>query len=223
MTTVADIFGKSPVMPLEKHIGLAVDAAAELPAFFRAAIAGDWEQATACYDKINTLEHEADALKRDIRLSLPRSLFMPVPREDILGLLTAQDEIANKTKQIASVTLARLMSPPEEIAELLLAFVERNVDAARQAGTTIRELDELFTTGFRGAEAELVTRMISELDAISSDTDSQHFELLRKVRALESTLDPVSAVFLYKTVSQTAKVGFKAEQVGRRLELLLSR
>ena len=41
-----------------------------------------------------------------------------------------------------------------------------SVDAAKQARKSVRELDELFTTGFRGAEASMVESLIEKLDQI---------------------------------------------------------
>ncbi len=223
MSTLADIFGKSPVMPLERHIGLAVECAALLPAFLRATLEGDWDKAAGLRADIDRLEHEADAAKKDIRLHLPKSLFMPVPREDLLGLLTAQDDIANRTQRVTATISVRRMQAPSEVALDLLAFAEKNVAAAELAAKSVRELDELYTSGFRGAEVRLVESLIGELDSLEHGIDQMLQDLQGKVYSIEHTLDPVSAVFLYQVVSQVAEIGYMAEQVGRRLELLLSR
>ena len=82
--TLANIFGSSPVMPLEKHMSIAYKAARELNTFFRAVVEDDWEGASSARDAITGYEHEADDLKKEIRTHLPKSLFMPVAREDIL-------------------------------------------------------------------------------------------------------------------------------------------
>ena len=87
---------------------------------------------------------------------------MPVPREDVLELLLVQDRMANRARDVAGLVLGRSMAIPEPIAEEFLEFVRRNVDAAKQARKSVRELDELFTSGFRGAEVTLVERLIEE-------------------------------------------------------------
>jgi len=84
---LANIFGSSPVQPLEKHIDVAYRCAKQLREFFDAAVKGDWDTATSVRSEIEKLEHEADSLKKEIRLHLPKSLFMPVPRQDLLELL----------------------------------------------------------------------------------------------------------------------------------------
>ncbi|HNP63684.1 MAG TPA: TIGR00153 family protein [Woeseiaceae bacterium] len=219
---LANIFGKSPVQPLEKHIDIAYRCAKQLNAFFTAAFANDWVTAASVRDEIESLEHRADDIKKKIRLHLPKSLFMPVPREDLLELLLVQDKIANRTKDVSGLVLGRKMQFPKEIAEQFLEFVDRNIDAAKQARKSVRELDELFTAGFRGAEVTLVAGLIEELDRIETDTDDKQAALRASLFRLEKTLDPIDAVFMYKVIELTGEIADMAERVGRRLELLLS-
>jgi len=219
---LANIFGTSPVFPLEKHIGIAFSCAKQLRGFFAAAVEGDWDKAAICRAEIERYEHEADDLKKEIRLNLPKSLFMPVPREDLLELLLVQDKIANRTKDVSGIVMGRKMQIPSQIAEQFLEFVDRNVDAAKQARKSVRELDELFTAGFRGAEVALVEGLIEELDKIETETDDMQAALRGAVFEIESSLNPVDAVFLYKVIELTGEIADMAERVGRRLELLLS-
>lgn len=222
-SSVADIFGRSPVMPLEKHMQVVFDCAAKLPEFFAAAFAGDWDRAAAIREEILALEARADGLKRDIRLGMPRRLFMPFPREELLRLLKAQDAIANQAKYVANIVLARQLTFPAPLQDSLVEFVRSNLEAAAKASTSIHELDELSTTGFRGSEAELVNRLIDDLDEIESRVEQQHFELQRQLYAQEASVDAANIPFLYNVVELIAQVGYQSEQVGRRLELLLSR
>ncbi len=219
---LANIFGASPVMPLEKHIEIAHRCAKKLGPFFAAAVGGDWEKATAVRSEIEALEQEADELKKEIRLNLPKSLFMPVPREDLLELLLVQDRIANRTRDVSGIVLGRRMEIPESIADQFIDFVDRNIDAAKQARKSVRELDELFTAGFKGAEVDLVQGLIEELDRIETDTDAKQAELRAALFEIEDTLKPVDAVFMYQVIELTGEIADMAERVGRRLELLLS-
>ena len=157
-------------MPLEKHINITYQAARELGEFFAAVVTKDWDRAEKSRGEIVRLEHEADDLKKEIRLHLPKSLFMPVPREDLLELLLVQDHIANRAKDVSGLVLGRKLEIPETIVKEFIKFVDRNIDAAKQARKSVRELDELFTSGFRGAEAALVESLLEELDERRSGT-----------------------------------------------------
>ncbi len=219
---LANIFGSSPVQPLEHHIEIAYRCAKQLHGFFAAAIKGDWDKVARFRDEIEALEHEADNLKKEIRLHLPKSLFMPVPRQDLLELLLVQDKIANRTRDVSGLVIGRKMQIPAAISERFMVFVDRNIDAAKQARKSVRELDELFTVGFRGAEVDLVQQLIEELDRIETDTDNKQAELRAALFEIEKSLDPVDAVFMYQVIELTGEIADMAERVGRRLELLLS-
>lgn len=219
---LANIFGASPVQPLEKHVEIAYRCTKELNNFFAAVVKNDWVSASTVRENIAALEHEADDLKKEIRLHLPKSLFMPVPREDLLELLLVQDKMANRAKDVSGLVLGRKMEIPDVIADDFLEFVRRNVDAAKQARKSVRELDELFTSGFRGAEVTLVEGMIEELDQIETDTDDRQADLRAALFQIENNLEPVNVMFLYRVIELTGEIADMAERVGRRLELLLS-
>ena len=219
---LANIFGASPVMPLENHAEVVYRCARQLRALFDAVVAGDWDKVGNVASKVDALEQEADELKKEIRLHLPKSLFMPVPRQDLLELLLVQDRIANRTRDVSTLVVTRQMQVPPAIAEQFLEFVDRAVDAAKQARKSVRELDELYTSGFRGAELDLVAELIEELDRIETDTDAREMELNSALFAIEGSLNPIDAVFLYRVIQLIGEIADMAERVGRRLELLLS-
>ena len=219
---LANIFGSSPVRPLEKHMEIVYRCAKKLRPFVNAVIKRDLKRMAEVRSQIEALEHEADNLKKEIRLHMPKSLFMPVPREDLLELLLVQDKIANRTKDVSGVIIGRKMRIPKQIAPQFLEFVDRNIDAAKQERKSVRELDELFTAGFKGAEVSLVADLIEELDRIETDTDEQQTILRSALFEIEKTLDPIDAIFLYEVISLTGEIADMAERVGRRLELLLS-
>jgi hypothetical protein len=219
---LASIFGASPVQPLEKHVDIAYQATKLLIPFFDAVIADDWDKAAEIRARIVAYENEADDLKKQIRLGLPKSLFMPVPREDLLELLLVQDKIANRAKDVSGLVLGRRMQIPAVMAEDFKSFIRRTVDAAKQARKSVRELDELYATGFRGAEVSLVSNMIEELDRIETETDELQVRVRASLFKVERTLEPVNVVFLYRVIELAGEIGDMAERVGRRLELLLS-
>ncbi|MDP6437792.1 MAG: TIGR00153 family protein [Gammaproteobacteria bacterium] len=219
---VSKVFGASPAIPLQEHGNTCYQAAKELITLFEHVVADNWDKVEESRGKIVHLENEADELKKEIRSHLPKSLFMPVSREDILNLLLVQDRIANKARHVSGLVLGRRMRIPEPLQKDFIAFTSRNIDAAKKARKSIRELDELFETGFRGAEAELVISLVEELDAIENDTDEMQAQLRTKLFGIEKDLPPVDVMFLYRVIELVGEIGDVAERIGRRLELLLS-
>ena len=140
---LSSVFGRSPIGPIQKHITKAHECAMQLEPFFQAAFDGDWEKVKSIQHTIVTLEHEADDIKKSVRLSLPKSLFLPVPRSDLLEIVTVQDKVANRAKDIAGIVLGRQMHIPEEMREAFLDYVQRSIATSAQALRAMDELDEL--------------------------------------------------------------------------------
>ena len=220
---LSGIFGSSPVAPMQKHMAEVFLCVSELSPLFQAVIAKDWGKVKEIQKKISDLESEADKLKKEIRLQLPKGMFMPVSRRDLLEVLTMQDKIANTAKDIAGIILGRKMELPDQIAKDYLPFVERCIEACAQAQKAINELDELVETGFRGHEVKLVQKMIKKLDKVESETDTLERKTRHKLFAIVKELPPVDVMFLYKIIELTGDVADRAQQVGSRLQLLLAR
>lgn len=219
----AGIFGRSPVRPLQQHMAKVAACANELRAFFDAVCSDDWAKADEARSRVKALEDEADALKTEIRLNLPSTLFMPVARADLLDLVRVQDKIANKAKDITGLMKGRKMELPEPLRELFKNYVAQSVEAVHQADKTVNELDELFETGFGGREADIVHGMIRELDAVEKETDNIQVKLRAKLLELEDDLNPVDVMFLYRIIDWVGDVADHAQRVGARLHLLLAR
>lgn len=219
----SQMFAPSPFKPMQTHMNKAHECAAELINFFEAVIQDDWTKAADAHQLIQQLEHDADTIKKDVRSHLPKSLFLPVPRTDLLELLRMQDKIANRAKDIAGIMIGRRMSIPAEISELMLQFVTSSVATSEKAKIALCELDELVASGFRGHEVDIVEEFIVELDKHEHQADQLERELRHRLFAFEKTLDPIDAMFLYHIVSGVGDLADRAQQVGSRLLLLVAR
>ncbi|MFA5629865.1 MAG: TIGR00153 family protein [Porticoccaceae bacterium] len=220
---VTELFGKSPIKPLQDHMALVAQCALELPAFLAAAIADDWQAAEAHYDSICNNENKADDIKRELRLRMPKSLFMPVSRTDLLELLTVQDNIANRARDIAGLMLGRRMGVPAPIQEEMRLLVESAVDTTRQALRVINELDELLETGFFGREVDFVEQLIRELDEKERIADAIERSIRRKLFAVEKDYHPIDMMFLYDIIQKVGGLANRARRVGGRLQTLVAR
>jgi uncharacterized protein len=222
-TPFLNMFARSPIRPLEEHMAKVDACVKELAPFFVNVFEENWSKASRIQQSIMLLENDADNMKRELRLHLPKNLFMPVSRSDVLELLNVQDRLANKAKDIAGIVLGRKMIFPASIATLFRAFLERAIQASEQANKAIHELDELFETGFSGNEIKLVEEMIAILSGIEHDTDDQQIQLRRMIFDLEKNLPPIDVIFLYKIIEWTGDLADHAREIGDRLQILLAR
>jgi hypothetical protein len=196
--------------------------AAEVIPLFEALAAGDTEALLQSKKRIFELENQADDVKNGIRSQLPRSLFMPVDRRDLLDLLSAQDSIADTCQDIAGLLVLRKMAVPAPFEDKLARYVSRNVDAARQCKKVIGELDELVEMGFRGKQVDRVLEMIEELGKIETETDDMGMQLTEILFAHEEEMKPLSVIFWYELLQLIGDVADYAEDVGDRLRLLIA-
>ena len=220
---LSGIFGKSPVRPLQEHMEKVVSCVYELKPFTQAVLSGDQQGRVLHQQKIVALENEADALKKELRLHLPNSLFMPIDRRDVLEVLTMQDMVAGRARTVAGLITGRNMQIPDTMAKGYEELVHRCLDACTQAYTAIRELDELIETGFGKAERERIGGLLYELDEIEQHTDEQQIVLRNELFKLEDELHPVNVMFLYKVIDSTGGIADRAQRVGSRLQLMLAR
>ena len=217
------LFGKSPFRPLYEHIEICYFSAKELVPFFEATLANNWELVDQIQHRIIDLEHRADEYKRKVRLNLPKDMFLPVARGDLLELVSHQDHIANTAKDIAGLVLGRKMVIPEPIQEIFMQFLHRCIDAAKQAFKAVRELNDLYDSGFSGKEAEIIEQMIEELHVIEHDTDEMQIKLRRLLFNIEQQLPPVNVIFLYKIITMTGTLADHAQKTGDRLQICIAR
>jgi predicted phosphate transport protein (TIGR00153 family) len=209
------MFGKSPFKALQGHMRVVLECAREIPPLFEALIAGDQDRVVATKNKIFEKEAEADRIKNDMRGALPKSLFMPVDRRDLLEVLQMQDSIADTAQDIMEI--------PDFMQETMLALARRSLDACEQSAKIIEELDELLAMGFRGREANRVEEMVEQLNLIEDDTDELGIELARHLFEHEDEIKPVSVMMWYQLIEWVGDLADYAEKVGDRLRLLIAR
>lgn len=220
---MSGLFGRSPIKPLQEHMYRVFMGIKNLTPLVEAMIAGDDEGVLAAQEEIIKGEHDADEMKHELRTHLPKGLFMPVDRRDILDVLLTQDKIVNQAKDIAGLIVSRKMKLPAEMNAPFLVLTNRCVDTVKQSLQTINELDELVETGFRGLEVERVESMIETLGAIETETDDMQDELRITLFKLEADLSPVDVIFTYRLIEWIGNIADNAERVGSRLSLMLAR
>jgi len=219
----SNLFGQSPIRPIQEHIGLAHQCAQQLPLFIDAALANNWSQAETIYKAISDLENAADDAKTSLRANLPNSLMMPVDRGDLLVMITQQDEIANCTKDIAGIMLGRQMQIPDEISTLMKEFVNEAIKTSAQAVKAVNEMDELLEMGFKGRVLNVVEELVEELNRLEHQNDELQIDVRAALFKIEENLPPVNVMFLYSVIEQIGGLADAAQSAGGKLQLLIAR
>ena len=197
-------------------------SAEDLMPFIDAVLAGNWSEVEQRYADISELEERADKLKREIRMNLPRSLFLAFSRNNLLDVLQVQDRIANRTKDVAGLILGRRMTFPVAMHDMLKNYVHASTDAVRLAREAMDELNDLISTGFSGQEIEFVQKILERLHKAESKSDECQIEIRRIVFEHESEMNPVDVMFIYDIIRLTGKIADDAQTVGNRMMYLIA-
>ncbi|MFP8873684.1 MAG: TIGR00153 family protein [Myxococcota bacterium] len=221
MSVIGNLFGHSPIRPMQRHMEVAVQCAREVLPLVEAMATGNLAEISACRARIDALEHSADEIKNEIRSHLPQRLFMAMERRDLLEILNRQDSIADVAQDIAEIADLRGMQTPASLAEPLKALTERSVETCGQAEQAINRLDELIETGFGKREIGRVEEMLAELARLESETDERSDECLRALFAVEDELG-IATFFWYELIGWVGKMSDHAEAVGNRVRLLIA-
>ena len=219
----ANLLRQSPFKPVQQHMRVVSRCVEKIPALFDAMIKKDQAQIDALAVKIGDLESEADSIKNDFRIHMPKRVLFAVARRDLLALIQQQDIIADTAEKIGQIVTQRVMEVPESIEEPLLNLVQQTTAICSQAAAMIEQLDELLAVGFGGKQSDLVSEMITNVKRDEHNIDVLIKDLNRTLFSIEDQLNPVSVMFWYKLIDLIGEISNQAENMGDRLMLFIAR
>jgi len=217
------LFAKSPFKPVRKHMGLASDCAAFLPAAMRAFIKGDKTALADIRQGIGELEADADKILVELQRRLPAAMYMPVERRDLFDVLEMQEAIANRMQEIAGLMSDLPLDVPQDMHEPVLHLTDRCVAATGGAYEIVKSIEKLIDSGFKGPDVEATLQLIQEVIAIETEADAASSEITRSLFAQCRGMDPVAVVFLYQLVGWIDDLADFSEKLAVRAQLLLAR
>lgn len=221
MSVIGNLFGRSPIRPMQTHMKAAAECARAVLPVLDAMANEDMAALDRARATVDDLEHRADELKHEIRSHLPKRLLMAIERRDMLEILDYQDSIADVTQDVAELAALRHMKTPETLKRPLLALAEAALAACAQSESVINELDELVETGFGRHEVARVEIMIERLNDLESLADDRGEEALRMLFSIEDEIG-VGAYYWYEIIQWIGDIADYAERAGNRIRLLIA-
>ena len=223
MRAIAELFGRSPFGPLVRHTQKVHETVREVRPLLEAFLAERYDEVQTIYDRISDLEHEADTIKREIRNHLPKWIFLPVDRGDMLKFLKEQDSIADTAEDIAVLLTVRRTIVPEDLHTEVLAFVDKVIEVSELLVQAAGELENLQEAGFGGREAERVIEQIEQVSHGEYEADKLQTNVSRHLYDIEERVDPISVYFIMKLFRLLGEIANHAENTGDNLRMMLSR
>ena len=223
MRSIFSMFARSPFKPLTSHIDKVRACVDQIKPLFTAQLAGNYDEVDKISEKIIKLEYESDKIKNDIRDHLPQSIFLAVDKRDFMQLLSAQDDIADSTEDLAVSLRIRQLANPPEIKEPLNDLVDHVVKSAQSACDLIHELENLLEASFGGPEAEKVEKACHQLATYEWEADKKQFDFAQKLFSLGDALSSADLLLWNLVSKKLGAVADKSEQIGKTLRIFLAK
>jgi len=221
MSIIRKLFGKSPFEPLHQHMLKVKECVDLIRPLVDSLLKEEDEMVEEYAKKIADAEHEADLVKKEIRTNLPKGLFLPVARGDILRFLKEQDNIADSAEDFAVLITLRKTKLPDELKEDLKEFVDEVLETFNMAVKVSNEINALAETSFGGAEAEKVVDLIENLKTKEWEADKAQMKTARKMFSLEGKLDPVSVIMWMHIFKELGNLANHSENAGDQIRIML--
>ncbi|HUX06310.1 MAG TPA: TIGR00153 family protein [Acidobacteriota bacterium] len=223
MRTYGGLFGKSPFGPLHAHAVKVNECVRLLRPLFESLLAGDDEKVDSLIDEICDLESEADAIKNDLRDKLPRTLFLPAARSDLLVVLEVQDGIADASEDASALLRIRRITVPEAFRADLIKLVEHAQAACDSLLELFNRLHDLLEGSFRGKAATDVFEGIIDVSRAEQRADMVLHTLLSKLYNSEDQLTTPEFIIWDKLIANLSRVADLSEKAANRMRLIIAR
>jgi predicted phosphate transport protein (TIGR00153 family) len=170
----------------DRQMTLAIDTVIELENSINAALKGDKEKAITSFNKLSTIEHEIDELRRMIFEELTRGSLRSKDREDIMHLVKRLDELADHVKDASRAVILLLEAKVPK--EMWKQFVQTANDLVECATTLRKAIENL------GTNPEKAMELAKQIDAIEGRVDEKY--LVSKAMLLKYSKETDAATIM---------------------------
>lgn len=222
LKTILSLFGRSPFAPLQSHMEKVKSCVHMMTELFEALEKKDYTRLAEIAEKISEFEHEADLTKNDIRNHLPKSLYLPIDRSQLLEILAIQDNIADKVEDVAILCSLKKIEMIDDFKADFDEFLKKNIDCFNGAALIIKEMHELLESSFGGIEAEKVRQMVDDVSFKEHEADLVQRRLLKNFFKAENEITYSSFYLWQKIFESVGAVANLSEKLAYRVRMTLN-
>lgn len=214
----------NPLVGVAELMEAVVSCASLVPEVVSALVEDDDARIQLLAREISRREGLADEAKNRVRDKLPRGLFLPVDRRDLLRLLSEIDSVADCAEDVGVLlTLRRMGAPPATMQPLLEILVQRVMDTVHTSAKLVETLDPLLETSFSERNVMRARHIIDELHRREHEADKIQDQIAKVLFQHEDTMHPVAIFMWTKILNKIGDMANHAENIGDRFRLLIAR
>jgi len=222
MPNILSLFRKSPFEPLYEHRLKVNECVGLLKPLFQALFDGDSEKQKSISDRISDLESEADKIKSEIRVIIPKGVFLPVNREDLMRYLKLQDDLADTMEDISLILGLKKIYAPEELSKEIMNFIDTVLEVCAIGNKSTKNLTTLAASGFKGAEVENVFKLVEKSELAERNSDKVGLALARKLFTFEDEMKPTDLFLWFRIFDLIGNLADNSDNTTAWLRNMLS-
>jgi predicted phosphate transport protein (TIGR00153 family) len=197
-----------------KHMGMVRDSVRELNNLVEKLDRANLEVVKNMFGRINSLEHEADNIKRSVMRELRLGLFHPLDREDLLRLIITADDIASFVKATARrmlllYSLGYTISGP--LLEVLKRLMKKTVESAEDLYEALISLD---------TDADKALHLITSVEELEEEIDEIRMEALNELYRLCSERFDARCMIMKEIIDDAENISDACEDTGDIIRII---
>ena len=191
---------------------LAIDTVIELENAINAALKGKKEEAKASFDKLSTIEHEIDELRRIVFEELTRGSLRSKDREDIMHLVKRLDQMADHVKDASrAVVLLLEADVPKEMWKQFSETAKDLVDIATALRKSIEQL---------GTNPQKAMELAKQIDKIEGKVDEKYLTSKAMLLKYSKETDAATILLLKDLIEEMEHVADSCDDTADYVRIL---
>ncbi len=180
----------------------------------------DIEAAKAHARRVDSLESEADAVRRRIGICLLAGTFLPILRKDFFQLVGSLDDVANTAEDFCDFCLSQRPEIPEYLRDGFLEITSATVEMFPNLKEALQTLN---SKGFDWGvdESSPLHKIAKQIGIDESNIDDLKWKLTRKI--FKSDLPLANRMHMQALLTDICRVSDLIEDVSDRIEIMIAR
>ena len=216
MSALVRLFGSSPFAPLHRHLEQVCCCVNVLPLICQELFQGN--SIDEYVEQIFKLEHEANVLEQQIRHHLYTSFFLPIPKTDLVQVLSLQQALAQHAQNIAfSFSLvAHLAIKFQSFYPQLLSL---HSEAFHELEAILKIWVELIESAFGAQKLDVLQKKVDHIFICEQKAIILQRDILRQLFNQESSYNYV----YHKIIEETALIAHICLKLANHVCMTLER
>ncbi len=204
---------KSRVLEIaDRQMTLAIDTVIELEKSINAALNGNKKRAITSFEKLSSVEHEIDELRRTVFEELTRGSLLSKDREDIMHLVKRLDQMADHVKDASRAVILLLEAEVPE--EMWKQFAQTARDLVHCAKTLLKAIEKLATDPPKAME------LAKQIDEIEGLVDEKYLKSKAMLLQFSKKIDAATILILKDLIEEMEHVADACDDTADYVRIL---